>query len=330
LSIASVSRAREIIDMTGRKVIIPDKMSKLCVNSTTAAAMMYAVAPEMMCGYVFPPRDADKKFLPKSLWNLPTIGHLGGGGIAANPEMLLRIKPDLLIVWKDDNKPVDDLTAEYYKKLNIPYVFAHGFTLKEYPETIRFLGRLTHHEEHAEKMAAYASKILNDTSAAMSRVPLNQRLKVYYADGVDGLTSECDDSMHTELLRLLGNANVFHCHAASPMAFEKMSLEKILMNQPDVILAIDPMFYGKIYTDPSWQQVKAVREHRVYLIPRRPLNWVDRPPSFMRLLGMEWILSNLYPKQYPIDMKKETKTFYSVFLGVNLSDQDVQEILQQR
>jgi len=36
----------------------------------------------------------------------------------------------------------------------------------------------------------------------------NQRPKVYYAEGVDGLSTECNDSIHTELLRVRIPGNV--------------------------------------------------------------------------------------------------------------------------
>jgi len=89
------------------------------------------------------------------------------------------------------------------------------------------------------------------------------------------------------------------------------------------------MFTDKVYQDPAWAQVKAVKDHKVYLIPRTPLNWFDRPPSFMRFLGLDWLTNRLYPKAYPVDIVKETKAFYQTFLGATLTDHDVQEILQQ-
>jgi iron complex transport system substrate-binding protein len=102
-----------------------------------------------------------------------------------------------------------------------------------------------------------------------------------------------------------------------------------MLYNPDVIVAQESMFTEKVYSDPAWRNVKAVREHKVYLIPRTPLNWFDRPPSFMRFLGLEWLTSKLYPREFPVNMSAETRKFYSIFLGVELSDSDVREILGQ-
>ncbi|MDR3763537.1 MAG: ABC transporter substrate-binding protein [Acidobacteriota bacterium] len=319
--------AREITDMAGRKVTIPNDLKKVYAPSPYGAYMMYAIAPDLMSGLVFLPKESDKKFLPKALLNLPVIG--GGPGLTANPEMYVKTGTQLLVIWRAEPRPIDERTTATLDKLNIPYVIVDATTLADYPKAIRFLGALTHREAHAEKMAQAAEKILADTQAAVAKVPPNQRPRVYYAEGVDGLSTECNDSIHVQLLTLAGDLDVHRCHTASHMGMEKISLEQVMLYQPDVILAQESMFTAKVYSDPAWAQVKAVREHHVYLIPRLPLNWFDRPPSFMRFAGLEWLTNKLYPRQYPIDIHKETQKFYSTFLGVKLSDQDVAEILGQ-
>jgi len=47
----------------------------------------------------------------------------------------------------------------------------------------------------------------------------------------------------------------------------------------------------------------------------------------MRFLGLQWVASKLYPKEYPVDIEKETKAFYQIFFNATLSDPDVREIL---
>jgi iron complex transport system substrate-binding protein len=47
----------------------------------------------------------------------------------------------------------------------------------------------------------------------------------------------------------------------------------------------------------------------------------------MRLLGIKWLLNVLHPDRYHIDMVEETRAFYHLFLGVDLSEKDAREIL---
>jgi iron complex transport system substrate-binding protein len=259
---------------------------------------------------------------------LPVLGGLGAGP-TANPESIIKSNPQVLIMWRNDRNPVDEKAIASLDKLNIPYIFVEAADMTEYPAAIRFVGQLLHREPRAEQMAKAAEKILAETTAAVNKVPANQRPKVYYAEGVDGLSTECNDSIHVQLLQLAGDVDIHRCHTASHMGMEKISLEQIIMYSPDIIVAQEKMFTDKVYQDPAWQQVKAVKDHKVYLVPRTPLNWFDRPPSFMRFMGLEWLTNCLYPKHYPLDIVKQTKSFYKTFLGVTLTDQDVREIIQQ-
>jgi len=327
-SVVPVANGRQIVDMSGRKVTIPDKITRLYAPSPYGAYLMYALAPDLMTGLILERQSNTAKFFPKQLEGLPVLGGIGAGP-TANPEAIIKSNPQVLIMWKNDRNPIDEKTIASLDKLNIPYIFVEASDMTEYPAAIRFVGQLLHREQRAEQMAKTAEKILVNTSAAVSKVPANQRPKVYYAEGVDGLSTECNDSIHVQLLQLAGDVDVHRCHTASHMGLEKISLEQVIMYSPDIIVAQEKMFTDKVYQDLAWQQVKAVKDHKVYLIPHSPLNWFDRPPSFMRFLGLDWLTNRLYPRAYPVDMVKETKAFYLTFLGATLTDQDVQEIMQQ-
>jgi len=323
-SLAPLAQGREVVDMMDRKVTVPDKIERLFAPSPYGAYMMYALAPELMTGVVFAPKVEERKFLPRYLWDLPV---LGGGPRPGNAESLAKTNPQLLIIWKNDRNPLVERADAQMAKLGIPYVYVVADGMAGYPEAIRFLGKLTGREKRAEEMAKYVEKTLKDVSAAVGKVPANRRPKVYYAEGVDGLSTECNDSIHTQVLQLAGDVDVHRCHTSSHMGMEKISLEQILLYAPDMIVAQEKLFYDKVFTDPAWQALKAVKERKVYLIPRAPMNWFDRPPSFMRFMGLQWVASKLYPKEYPVDIEKETKAFYQIFFNATLSDQDVREIL---
>jgi iron complex transport system substrate-binding protein len=47
----------------------------------------------------------------------------------------------------------------------------------------------------------------------------------------------------------------------------------------------------------------------------------------MRILGLCWLTNKLYPERYPKDMVAETKTFYRLFLDVELDDEAARAVL---
>lgn len=324
---SGVAGAREIVDMTGRNVSVPDTIKKVYAPSPYGSYIMYAVDPALLAGLIFPLKDEDKNYLHKGVHGLPVIGSLFGQGQTANIEVLLKAKPDLLLMWSDKKSPVNQKTEETLKKIAIPYAYATAESLSDYPKVFLFLGNLLNREKRARKLSDYSLRVLSGVDAAVMRIPEGKRPKVYYAEGPDGLKTECDDSIHVELLKRAGDTDVHRCHTASHMGLEKISPEQVMIYDPDVIIAQEKLFFDKVFTDPAWKRIRAVRQGRVYLIPRTPFNWFDRPPSFMRLLGLQWLMSRLYPKEYPVDMVKEARYFYRLFLGVEVSDREMRRII---
>jgi iron complex transport system substrate-binding protein len=189
------------------------------------------------------------------------------------------------------------------------------------------LGDLLNRRERAAKLQSYAEKTLSEIAATTSKIAADKKIPVYYAEGTDGLATERDSSFHVESLRRAGGRNVHRGEALDHYGMEKISMEQVMLYNPEVILVQERDFYAKIYSDPHWKGIKAVRDKRVYQIPKIPFNWFDRPPSFMRLLGLKWLTNVLYPQLYPLNLAKETREFYQLFLGITLSDDNLREIV---
>ncbi|MDX9745755.1 MAG: ABC transporter substrate-binding protein [Syntrophales bacterium] len=321
---AGTAHAREITDMAGRKVIVPDVINRVVAPSPYGFAMLYSVAPEKIAGLMSPWKEEDKKFVHPAVHDLPVIGR------GKDTDALVKANPDVIIVWGDKHNPIHQASEEKFGKLGIPYVYVTVgdlADLPDYPAAYAFLGDLLGKQDHTAKEAAYCRRTLDEVAATMKDIPRNERPRVYLAEGPDGLKTECDDSLHVHLLRLAGDVNVHRCHTSCHVGMEPVTLEQVVLYNPDVILVQDKGFFDKVSHDPAWSGIKAVKEGRVYLIPKVPFNWFDRPPSFMRILGLKWVMSCLYPKQYKVDLIRETQAFYRLFLGVTLSADDAAKII---
>src|SRR5215471_4701307 len=79
-------------------------------------------------------------------------------------------------------------------------------------------------------------------------------------------------------------------------------------------------FYRSVGTDLLWTSVKAVQDKRIYLAPNLPYGWFDASPGVNRLIGVRWLTSILYPKQFPENLQATTRQFYKLFYQVHLTD----------
>ena len=111
-------------------------------------------------------------------------------------------------------------------------------------------------------------------------------------------------------------------------------MEQVLLWQPEVIFIGRDK--GESYEIPpewlknaQWQSLPACRNNRVYQIPNSPFNWMDRPPSINRLIGIRWAFWCLYPEQAQeaFDMVQEIRDFFELFYHLPLTEEQAIELL---
>lgn len=312
--------ARDIVDMAGRSVRVPDTITKVYGASPPVTYLIYAMEPGLMVGLNFPFTEPEVQYLNPRVKNLPVMGGWFGQGRTPNQETLLNIQPDIMMAWMWGKTAANQKIEETAEKLGLPLVYVRIDHLKDYPEAFRFMGMLLNLETRGQALSEYTKKALRAVEAVVSKIPDAEKRKLYYAEGMDGLSTECDQSSHTELIPLAGGKNVYECAPKDDYGMERISLEQILIYDPEVILAQEKTCVKNIVTDPRWKSIRAVKAGQVYSIPRLPFNWFDRPPSFMRILGIQWLTHSLYPDRFPLDLPAETRIFYRLFLGVDLDD----------
>jgi iron complex transport system substrate-binding protein len=332
IALNSSAYARTVTDMTGRKVVIPDRIERVVGLSPPATYLIYAIDPNLLAGLSSPLRGDERFYTVERFKRLPVVGGIAGESRNINVETLLKVKPDVVFLWELKRKDINGINRKYEQilsPLGIPILYLRMGSVNDYPAAFRFMGDVLARKERAASLERYAVNALRKTSRAMSGIPAGKRVPVYYAEGVDGLSTEGEGSLHTQLIPLSGGRNVCGVKETSLMGMEKITMEQLLIYDPDVILVKEKTCFERILKDPRWKNLRAVRAKRVYLIPYVPFNWFDRPPSHMHLLGVQWLSNLLHPDRCPLDIVKETKAFYRLFFSKEISDREAREILHR-
>jgi iron complex transport system substrate-binding protein len=318
------ARAANITDAAGRKITIPDTVARVFPAGPPAAIMLYTLAPDLLLGWPRANRAEECALMLPDVCARPEVGRLTGRGNTANLESVLALKPDLILDVGSTTPTFASLAARVQEQTSIPYALLDG-RFEATASAYRQLGALTHRD--AEPLAAYTEETLSAIKARVNRIPQDQRPRVYYARGPRGLETGLGGSINVETIEFLGVRNVA---AERQGGLATVSIEQVLVWNPQVIVTIDRDFADGVRSDPQWAQVEAVRTGRVYLSPKLPFGWVDFPPSVNRLIGLWWLAKIFYPNHFNENIRALARDFYSRFYHVRPSDADIDRVLEGR
>jgi iron complex transport system substrate-binding protein len=312
----------QIKDMVGRNVAIPSEINRVASLSYSVTVQIYMLAPDKMVGWDSNRTEAANRYMPAKYSALPVMG---GGKKDANYESYLSQNPDLVFVGHGGS--AEDVNRIQQKFGNIPLLDVEGDNnITNIPNSIKFVGTVLGEKNESDELISFYNKLIQQVTAKSANIPENEKKRVYYARDPTGLMTNPSGASHTQLIELCGGINVAQVPVTKGSV--SVSMEQVLKWNPDVIIASDPGFYNNIYNDSVWQNVKAVKDRQVYLVPSSPFNWFESPPGANVIIGIPWTAKVLYPDKFKdLDLKNITKDFYSNFYHYNLTDDEVSNLL---
>jgi len=326
LATIGTSTARAAVtDATGRALSALDKVARVFPAGPPAAILLYTLAPDLLLGWPRPNRPEECAYMLADVCARPEVGRITGRGNTANLETVLALKPDLILDVGSTSTTFVSLAERVQQQTGIPYALLDG-RFDAIPATYRNLGELIGRQDQAEKFARYADDTLKTIIGRAAAIAPSNRPRVYYARGPRGLTTGLGGSINVETIELLAQ----NVAGDNKGGLANVSIEQVLLWNPDVIITIDQDFAASVYSDRSWASMNAVRNGRVHLSPKMPFGWVDFPPSVNRLIGLWWLAKILYPDRFHEDMRVLTRDFYTMFYHRTPSDIQIDHVLAGR
>lgn len=332
---AAAPSGRTIVDMAGRSVTVPSTIRSVYSTSPMGEVMIYTLAPGKITGTTWNPSADERRFLVNEYNKKPVLGGWFGKNTTGNPEVIIKAKPDIVLSIGYLDKTDISAAERIERQLGTPVVMVDG-RLNSLDTSYRFVGGLIGEQRRADTLARYCRQTLDTVAAVTASVQMQKRVRVYYAEGLSGLETDPKGSMHAEVLDMVGGVNVADVPIVRGYGRAAVSLEQLLLWKPEMIIVqVDHGFahgtenFAKIMADPTWQNLDAVKNKRVYEIPSLPFGWFDRPPSVNRIIGLRWLANLLYPDRMKLDMRADTRRFYALFYFKKLNDTECAELLDR-
>ncbi len=179
---------------------------------------------------------------------------------AANYELILSLKPDLVIAWQSGN---GDKIINPLRKLGIPVFVVETHQIERIPNLFRRFGQLSGNNDLAQQRIEEFTQrlqLLGDAQTGKSVV------RTFYQIWDQPLITLNGKHMVSDVIELCGGINIF---ADAVPLVPYVNIESIVAADPQVIIAggsqeEQPGWYS------SWQQwtgISAVQHKQIYLIP---------------------------------------------------------------
>jgi cobalamin transport system substrate-binding protein len=244
---------REVIDEMGRTVRVPQQVKRIVSLAPSVTETIYELGlQDLLVGdtdYCDYPPDAQKK---------PKVG----GAINPSIEHIVALKPDLVLVAKSSNRLE---TVAALERLGIPSFATDAKNVADVISSTEKLSSLLGAADAGAALARDLEKRLKDLQERLSKLPQRRVLFVVWPEP---LISIGKHTFVADALKLAGATSIIDTESDWP----QISLEEVVHSQPEFLVFApshsDPVANPAeaLSARPGWQDVEAIKNHRVVLV----------------------------------------------------------------
>lgn len=317
---------RTVTDQLGRQVTLPDSVNRVVVlQHQTLNLLVQLNAADDIVGVL---SSWKKQLGPEFARFVPSIDKMSMPGdlTQVNIESLLALHPQVVFVANYAPEPM----IQQIQNAGIPVVAislredAAGEKNKMNPsmadeerayneglkQGIRLIGEVVNRQAEAGALIDYTFAARAKFNAPVAAIPPAEKVRVYMANPD---LNTYGSGKYTGLM--MQHAGAMNVAAATVKGARQVSLEQVLKWDPQVIFVQDryPEVVKQITTNPQWQAIDAVKNHRVWLMPEYAKAWGYPMPEALAI-GELWMAKKLYPERYKdIDVDAAAQDYYHRF-----------------
>lgn len=302
---------KTVIDQAGREVTISRPIEKIVSCYYTATSSLIALGvDDRLVGIEIGAEDRQiYTATANHLVDLPAVG----SGKSFNMEETLALNPDLVIMPTRLMEYIPTL-----EEADIPVIVVSPESDQDLIEMFELLGETISIEDEVSKLTAFYEEKLNEVKS----LGLEADKNVYLSANSSYLSTATNQMYQHYLIEIAGGNNV--SGEIEDTYWATISAEQLINYNPDIWLIPNGASYNvdEIYADVALQDVTAVQNEDIYIIPSVLEGWDYPTPS--AILGILWTTHTLHPDTYTEDMLHENIIeFYEEFYGISVDPTDV-------
>lgn len=313
-----------VADCAGRTVEIPEHVERIaCLYAYTGHVSVLLGCEDQIAAVVNGlKRDQLMERKVENIADMPCPYSSG----SINIEELAAVSPDLVFLRVENLQDAGEV--EKLDGLGIPYLAVDYVTMEDQIYSIEMMGKSLGKEERALSYTDYYRDTIAMVQERAANIPEEEKKSVYHSVN-EVVRTDIPGTLSYEVLEAAGCKNVVASADELQLSGDKgmATVEQIYVWDPDVVLANEPEATAYFQTDDKFSGLRAVREGNVYQLPVGISRWAH-PGSLESPLAALYIAKLLYPASFEdIDMIQEIRDFYEDFFAIELTDEDIFQIL---
>lgn len=257
-------RAFAFTDDTGAQIKVPGKPQKVAVLLSSLADLWVTAGGtvDITVG----------ETVQRGITDETVILVDDGAGKTINLEALIAAEPDFVLYSSDISGQLE--CADALKAAGIP---AAGFAVETFQDYLELLSICTLILDTEEQFRVYGTDVQQEvermTSAA--RAQENHPDVLFVRAGSSAKVTKAKTAENHFVCGMLKELGTFNIAEKAPVLLDGLSAEEILMSDPDFIFfttmgdeEAGVSYMQSLIEDPVWQSLTAVKEGRVYQLPK--------------------------------------------------------------
>ena len=314
-------------DDLGRTVELPAQIDEICPSGFTAQQVLLTMAPDKMVGLAQELNDDQLKIFGEKFADYPVFGAVLGAKDDLNREAVAAAAPQVIIDTGEAKKGAKEDLDALQEQLGIPVIFIEA-KLSDYGAAYERLGELLSMEERGSELSTYCTDVYNKTVTTMENIPENERVRMAYLLGDNGLNAIAKTSFQAAVVDMVADNVVVVDDVSGKGNGNEISLEQIALWNPDLIVFQTGSIYDTVGDDPAWAGIAAIDSGNYYQVPNVPYCWLNNPPTVNQLMGLQWLPRLLYPDAFDDSIEDVTRAYYSTMYNYDLSDTELADLIK--
>jgi len=238
----------------------------------------------------------------------------------SSAEQIAPLNPDLVIL----KTYMADTLGKPLEEIGIKVVYLDLETPDVFMKDIQLLGKIFGDSTRAETILQYyqgAQASIQNYTKPLPTASNPKVLLIQYSNkgGTINFSVPATGWIQTSMVEMAGGTPVW-TEASTAGAWNNVTLEQIAAWNPDMIFIIwyqgDAATVVKdVSTDPTWVQLKAMKENQVYGFAGDFISWDQSDTRWV--LGLTWLASRIHPEIFiETNIKESASVFYQTLYNL--------------